>query len=407
MGNFKSQLEKELKNKRIEGYSEDKQKEIRIASIDEIIKEIDDRSNRYIFYCPDIALVNPLLKLVYEVAMEAKKAGYNVVILHEMNGFKAKWLYESSDYSEYRKLPVDYIINKASKKSKKQKNMYSFKVSDTLIVTDAYQDMLENILSEESLKLVQKVVLVTGYMGLASLNPSMTYEKLNVGSLIFFDSNIKDDYTKLFQTKNYLVDNYPVSTGFNRNVVNPKMVYPVIGITSIGNNDKAQQLINVFYNRYPNLNVFTFKTLARDTMDMFIDNAATCAAIVIRDKNIVTKQMVYEFLNMGVPSIIPKRREFADNKIIVENFTVEDDVFEIADQIAKFCQYWLSTSTANIKSDMVKLADDLDLNKRTLEDFGATISSIFLELQGNRERMFEKMMEIAKGVKSEGVKSEA
>ena len=400
MGNFKSQLKKEFKNKRIEGYSEDKQKEMRIASIDEIIKDVEDKKNRFIFYCPDIALVNPLLKLVYEVAMEAKKAGYNVVILHEMAGFKAKWLFESTDYAEYRKLPVEYIINKASGKSKKQKNTYTFKVSDTLIVTDAYQDMLENILSEESLKLVQKVVLVTGYMGLASLNPSMTYEKLNVGSLIFFDSNIKDDYSKLFPTKNYLADNYPISRGFNRNVVKSKTVYPVIGITSIGNNDKAQQLINVFYNRYPNLNVFTFKTLARDTMDMFIDNVATCAAVVVLDKNIVTKQMVYEILNMGIPSIIPKRREFLDSKLIVENFVVEDDIFEIADQIAKFCQYWLSTSTTNITNDMIKLADELDLNKRTLEDFGDTIRSIFGELQGNREQMFGKMREIAGEVKA-------
>ena len=398
MGNFKSQLEKELKNKRIEGYSEEKQKEIRIASIDEIIKDIDDKKNRYIFYCPDIALVNPLLKLVYEVALETKKAGYNVVILHEMNGFKAKWLFESPDYADYRKLNTEYIINKASKKSKKEKNMYSFKVSDTLIVTDAYQDMLENILSEESLKLVQKVVLVTGYMGLASLNPSMTYEKLNVGSLVFFDSNVKDDYSKLFTTKNYLADNYPVSKGFNRNVVKSKTVYPVIGITSIGNNEKAQQLINVFYNRYPNLNVFTFKTLARDNMEIFIENVSTSAAVVVLDKNIVTKQMVYEFLNMGVPSIIPKRREFTDNKVIVENFIVDDDVFEIADQIAKFCQYWLSTSTNNIKDDMIKLADELDLNKRTLEDFGDTIRSIFSELQGNRKTMFGKMREVAEGV---------
>ena len=395
MGNFKSQLEKEFKNKRAEGFSKSKKNEIRINSISEITKDIENKKNRYIFYCPDIALVNPLLKIVYETALEVKNAGYNVVMLHEMNGFKAKWLYDSNDYSDYKKLPVEYIINKSSKKSKKQSNLYSFKVSDTLIVTDAYQDMLENILSEESLKLVQKIVLVTGYMGLSSLNPGMTYEKLNVNGLIFYDANIKDDYSKLFFTNNYLADNYPVSKGFNRGIINSKNVYPVIGITSIGNNEKAQQLINVFYNKYPSLNVFTFKTISRDTIDMFIDDVNSCAAVVILDKNIVTKQMVYEFLNIGVPSIIPKRREFLDNKVITENFIVEDDIFEIAEQIAKYCNYWITTSTKDIKNDMTNLADELDLNKRTTKDFGDTIVSIFNELQNNRKEMFEKMYDIA------------
>lgn len=393
MSTFKEQLNRELKNKRQEGYSDDKKREIQLHSLNEIIGDIADKKNRYIFYCPDIALVNPLVKIIYEVAMEVKNAGYNVVMLHEINGFKAKWLFESEDYKEYRSLHTEYVINKAGAKSKRQKNTYAFKASDTLIVSDAYQEMLENILSEESLRLVQKIVLVTGYMGLASLKPGMDYERLNVNSLIFFDENTKEDYGRLFATKNYIIDDYPVSKGFNRNAVKANEVYPVIGITSIGNNDKAQQLINVFYNRYPNLSMFTFKVVARDSMDMFIENIASSAAIVVLDKNIVTRQMIYECLNMGVTTILPKRREFSDSQILVENFVVEDDVFDIAEAIAQYCQYWLTTSTKNIKESMIKIADSLDLDKRGNKGFGDTVCAIFSELHGNREKMFSNMKE--------------
>ncbi len=398
--NFRKQLEQEFKNKKYDNLSVDKKREIKLNSLNEILGHINNKENRYIFYCPDIALVNPLVKLVYEVAYQVQNAGYNVVILHELNGFKAKWLYECEDYKEYRKLPVEYVINKSSKKSKKTRNTYAFRASDTLIVTDAYQDMLENIMGEESLKLVQKIVLVTGYMGLASIQPGMDYDKLNVNSLVFFDENIKADYAQLFQTKNYLIDNYIVSSGFNREVVKADGVYPVIGITSIGNNDKAQQLINVFYNRYPNLSMFTFKVVARDNMDMFIENISTSAAVVVLDKNVVTKQMVYECLNMGVTPILPKRREFMDNKVIVENFIVDDDVFEIADAIASYCQYWLSMSNKKIKSAMLRIADSLDLNSRNVEQFGSTVSLIFGELQQNRHDMFNNMKELVENEKA-------
>lgn len=394
MSNFKKQLQQEFKNKRYAELSDDKKKEQKLATLKSIVGEINDKKNRYIFYCPDIALVNPLVKLVYEVAFEVKKAGYNVVILHELNGFKAKWLFESPDYAEYRNLTVEYAINKKSSKSNKQRSSYSFRASDTLIVTDVFQEMLENILSEESLRLVQKIVMVTGYMGLATLQPGMDYDKLNVNSLIFFDDNIKDDYAELFRTKNYIIDNYPVSKGFNRDVVKANAVYPVIGITSIGNNDKAQQLINVFYNRYPNLSMFTFKVVGRDNMDVFIENLATSAAMVILDKNIVTKQMMYECLNMGVTPIIPKRREFMDNKTIVENFIVDDDVFALADTIAQYCKFWLTTSTSKIKNAMLAVADELELDKRTTEGFGQTVSSIFNELHANRITTFSKMEEL-------------
>lgn len=393
MSNFKKQIEQEFKAKRVSLLSEDKQKELKKNALKTILNEIGDKKNRFVFYSPDIPLVNPLVKLVYEVALEVKKAGYNVVMLHELNGYKAHWLYNTEGYTEYKELPVEYVMSKnPGKKTKKTSSVYSFSVSDTLVVTDAYQDILENIIKEESLKLVQKIVLVTGYMGLASMNPGMDYNRLNVNSLVFFDDNIKKDYSELFVTKNYIIDNYPVSKGFERNSDSSANVGPIIALTCIGNNDKAQQLINVFYNRYPHLSMFTFTILGREDMNTFIDGVRSAAAVVVLDKNIVTKQMVYEIINVGTPAILPKRREFLDNKVIIENFIFEDDIFDLAESIANFCNYWLHTPTENIQKEVFGAADMLFLQDRTMDNFSVTVKNIFDELQENRFTTFNNLI---------------
>lgn len=391
---MKSRIETELKIKNINNLSAESKNTYKINTVNGLIKDINDKKNRYIFYCPDIAVVNPLVKLVYEVALQAKNAGYNVTILHEMQGFKAKWLFESEDYKEYKKLNVEYIINKVSKKSKREKNLYTFKVTDTLIVTDVYQEMLMNILSEESLKLMQKIVLVTGYMGISSLPPGMDYQKLDVNSLVFFDDNIRTDYETLFtNSKIYLLNNYPISNGFKEDKVLSNETVPVILVSGVGNNEKVQELINIFYNKYPTLNMFTFKIVAREDMNIYIENIATSAAYVILDKNIVTKQMIYETISMGVPVILPSRREFITDQSLFEYFCVDDDMFIMADSIATYCTQWLESSTQEIKNNILNIANDLGLKTRTPEAFSNTVKVLFDEFQKSRELTFNNIKE--------------
>lgn len=392
MSNFKSKIEQQLKKKRIDSMSDDKRREYRLNTISEIINQIEDKKNRFIFYCPDITLVNPLVKLIYETALEVKNAGFNVVVLHELNGYKAKWLYNTPGFEAYGSLNVEYAIRKAGKKSKRDKNSYAFRASDTLVVADVTQDMLENIISEEALNLMQKVVLVTGYMGLSALTPGVDYNRLGVKNLIFFDHSIMNDYKMLFpNNKSYILDNYPVRQLRERS--SNKIVNPVIALTSIGADEKSSQLINIFYNLYPNLSMFTFKVVGRESMETFIENINSSAGFVILDKNVITKQLVYEAIKMGVPVVVPNRREFSKDPVIAENFMVEDDVFAIAEQIAKFCTYWINESTDSISESVYKLSDKMNLGERTVENFHADVAAIFTELHQNRINTFTAIRE--------------
>lgn len=393
MSKLKSNLEREFKQKKISAMSKENQAIYRQNSLKQITEEIGNKKNRYIFYCPDIAVVNPLVKIVYEIAYEAQQAGYNVIVLHEISGFKAKWLYESEGYEKFKSIKTESIINKVSSKSKREKNNYSFKPSDTIIVTDAFQEMLENLLNEKSLTLVQKIVLVTGYMGLKSLNPGMNYRKLDVSSLIFFDQSVKDDYESVFgASKSYMISDYPVlgySTKKERNLRN---VYPVIAVSCVGNNDYAQQLINTFYNKYPNLSMFTFKIIARDNLDIYYENISTSAAFVFLDKDVVTKQMIFEVVSLGVPIFAPARRELMDDKNIVENFVFDSDFFVLADTIATYCNDWLGVTNSLVNESVKSIVSKLDISDRNKEAFGNTVSAIFAELQGEREFRFNGLL---------------
>jgi len=150
----KSIIEQNLKQARIEQLPEKAKKDYKLRLLEEIFLQLANKENRYIFYCPDIAVVNTLVKLIYETAYEVKELGYNVVILHEIDKFKCKWLFEQ--YPHLKDLQLDYIIKKKSGKSNKTKSQYSFKISDTLIVPDQFQEILDNLIDT---KLIQKVIL--------------------------------------------------------------------------------------------------------------------------------------------------------------------------------------------------------------------------------------------------------
>ncbi len=405
MSNFKSKFEQGIKANAIKAMSPEAQRQLKYNSLMSVVNDIGSKKNRFIFYCPDIAVVNPLVKMVYDIAHYVQNAGYNVVVLHEINGFRAKWLYEHDDFKDYRKVPVEYIMNKAGKKSRKDKNLYTFKPSDTLIVTDAFQEMLENLAAEPSLRLVQKVVLVTGYMGLKSLSPGTDYEKLGVSSMIFFDDSVRNDYEDLFALgRTYLLDNYPIASTFSADKTQTDNIYPVIGITSIGNNDIAQQLINIFYNKYPNFSMFTFKIIGRDTLDDYIDNITSSAGVVLLDKDVVTKQSALEIINTGTPIFLNNRREYHQDQMLMSNFVVEGDMFDMANRIAEFCQYWLTVPNQDIKDHVLQLGVVADLAARKSDLFESEVVSIFDDLHNNRAHTFDKLMSLLFNITAEEVR---
>lgn len=380
----KSVFDEKIRQKNLDNLSIDKKQARRQKMLDDIFTELTDKTNRYIFYCPDIMVVNNLTKLIYETAWQAKKLGFNVLMLHELHGFKCKWLFENEEYKHLRQLEVDYIIRKKSAKSKKTRNDYSFKPSDTLIIPDQFQEMLENIVE---VKLVQKVVLVSSYSGLTSIKPGEDYNNLGVSKVLFTEKKLLEDYASLYQVDHMMLDKYPINKKFyTTDERKADKIFPSILISNIGNTDLTQEIINIFYNKYPQLRTFTFKIIPRDNYYFYVESLKQAALYLILDKNMGNMQMIYESLAMGIPVATFKRREVEGD--LSDNIVFGSDGFEIADSLALFVQAWLSMPTSQIDEHLSKMVSGLKLEEYSYENYEKQLLGIMNELQSNRVKYF-------------------
>lgn len=381
-------LDNKLKAVRLSKSSKEFQYNYKLKTLDSVLDDLDKNKNRYIFYCPDIILVNSLVKLIYETAYEAHKAGYQVVILHEMNGFKCNWLVKDKDYKHLSELNVDYIITKKGNKTTRTDNKYAFKPGDTLIIPDQFVEMLENLID---VKILQKVLFITSYAGLSALQPGMDFKSLGIDKVIFSDKKLALDYSTLFDNMDLLfLDNYPINKDLFK-TRDDKKVLPLITISHIGNNDFVQQVINIFFNKYPNLRVFNFRLLDRNNLPIYVENLEKAAACLVLDKNLNSLQMINEAMAMGCPVLTTKRQEM--DVEFLKHIWIGDTPFEVADGLAEYCEGWLTNLTTDITNTVVSLNE---IGTKTYENFHLQVLEAIESLKENRQQFFDKVQKSLK-----------
>ena len=382
---FETNLKQGFKQNNIEKLSEEKKKDFRLKTLDEIFTSLSNKQNRYIFYCPDMIVVNPLVETIYELAFDFKNQGYNVLILHEIKDFKCKWLYEQ--YPEYKTVPVEYIIQKRGKKSKKDTNQYSFKPSDTVIVPDMFLDVLENV---ADIKLVQKVLLVTSHTGISSLPNGQRFHNLGISTMLFLNEKLKEDYEIFNDVPNKLnYTNYSVDQELFKTEIKPNEVLPIVSISSIGNRELASQVVNIFYNKYTNLRTISFKIVDRSSYKLFKESINKSCLFVDLDKNSGFNKQIYSVLKMSVPVLTYQRRESDD---FINNYFgyTSNDPYEIAEHIATFCSNWLNNPTSAIVSAIKGIVGD-KIDSKTKENFNDETLSVSSFLQDERVKFFAAM----------------
>lgn len=403
---FTQDLKQSLKNKRYNDLTQDDKNDYRLKTIEHLFLELGDKKNRFIFYCPDIVVVNHVVKKIYDIAYALHKLNYNVTILHEITGYKCNWLLQEPKYADYKKLNVEYVIVKKSKKSKKEKNNYQFKPTDTLIVPDVFQDMLTNV---KEVKLLQKVVLVTGYTGIANMDAGTSYRNLEVNSAIFLDQKVKEDYEALYPelTKTYLLsEKIMIDTDlFDKSKVINNDIYPVIGLSKLGNEKLAQQVTNLFYNKFPHLKVFAFKILDRDNYTDYVNSLKHCCLYFNLDDSLGYKEPLLEAIQMGIPTATYKRRELTgDVEFSEEVIVAEKDAFSIADFLGNFCTFWLTNKNSTINKYALELAEKQPIESLTFGNLEKVTLPIFEDLHQERIKFFAA---IKKTIESQNVNEEA
>ena len=164
---------------------------------------------------------------------------------------------------------------------------------------------------------------------------------------------------------------------------------PIISISSIGNKELASQVVNIFYNKYTNLRVVSFKIVDRSSYSLFKESISKSCLFVDLDKNSGFNKQIYSVLNMSVPVLTYQRRESDD--FINENFGYSsNDPYEIAEHIATYCSDWLNNPSGSIIKAIKSLTGDKIVDK-TKEKFNDETLSISSFLQDERVKFFAAM----------------
>lgn len=388
---FDQRLTNAFKKQKEDLLSEKEKQDFRLKTLEDIFFQLGNKENRFIFYCPDIVVVNDIVKTIYDIALEVSNLGIQVVVLHEINGFRCKWLADKEFDLKYGSLNIEYVIQKVSKKSKKETHQYSFKPSDTIIVPDVFQEVFDNLFE---VKLVQKVLLVTGYSGISALPNGSNYTQLGVSGFLFLEKKLKDDYEELFHIQNnsYLLEYKVDKKIFDNSNVKAREVYPVITISNIGNVKLSQQVINIFYNLYPNLGMFSFKLISRENYSDYLETLKHSCLHLILDEQLGFKKALYDIINMGVSVATFSRRELEydkDLKEFVEMFN--EDPFVIAQFLGQYCSFWLDNPSSVVLDEVKGLKDRLKLETYTNESFHNSVQSSFKGLQEERIKFFSSI----------------
>lgn len=369
---FSSDLEKSFIQKKEEAMSEEQRKELRYKKLEAIFQQLSDKTNRYLFYCPDIPFACTLVKTIYEQAALLKELGFNTRIIHEVKGYKPSWL--TSDLK--KDLPIDFLTER-KKNGQMTKPSYPFTPTDTIIIPEGFWTVMTGFVE---IKQIHKVVLAVGYGGIATAEPGANWSDLGFTDVICISERLKEDYSKLWPQLQYHVAPYTI----NQEEFKPlstEQVYPSIALAARSRED-AQAIINIFYNRYQFLDMFQFKVMKKMDTSTYADTLRHCCVQVLVDEKAGHPAPPLEAISAGIPTITVYGRgqdHLSEQEGVI--WLDSNDNFQIAEALAHFCLNWLQNKTRFIENKDI-------LKKYSKEEVKNSLLNTFNALQGQKIKLF-------------------
>lgn len=304
---------------------------IKLQRTEELLEGLSQKRNRFLFYCPDVPHPVGLVYMIYQHAKALQKLGFAAEIIHEVSGYKPNWIFEFEQ--RYGDIKRHYLTSK----TKKTKGSFKFRPTDTVIVPDAFFSVMQHF---HEVQQVQKVVLIASYGGMATIEPGVSWQHLGFHDAIGVSDKVIEDYRNLYPGITYHKAGYWIDQQIFAKP-NDKEKQPVIAF-SCRNREDAQRIINIFYNRYPFLDMFQFDIVKRKTQKQYANCLQNSAILVLCDEKSACPQWPLESLACNTPVIAIGGRgyaQFADHPDVTLLDTNDD--FYVAEVLAQFCLRWL------------------------------------------------------------------
>lgn len=354
---FAQSLEVGMKKYRDMNLDPEKRKEERYAKLERIFNDFGDKKNRYLFYCPDIPFACTLLKTVYEHVHILKSLGYNAEVIHEVKGFKPSFMKE-----EYMKdVKINYLQER-DKVGNLSKPNFNFMPTDSVVIPEGFWTVMTGFANTKTL---HKIVLVTGYGGFQTAEPGANWAMLGFTDAICISEQLKQDYETLWPGLTYHFSGYSLDKEALAPI--PKIeITPTIAISCRSRED-AQAIINIFYSKYPFLDIFQFKVLKKLDTENYNDTIKRCAALVFVDEKAGHPAPPLEAVAAGIPTIAVYGRgmeHMAEQQGII--WLPTNDLFILVETLAEFCINWLENNIAPITDKAILDKYDKDVVRTRL-----------------------------------------
>lgn len=346
MGKFSDEINKGITKKNIEAWPEEKKKEFRLKKSEDVIEQIGNKENRYLFYCPDVPFPVGTVKTIYEHVLKLKKLGYTAEVIHEVEGFKPLWLdtVNFNEKEEDKKIKIHYL-SKRDKKQNFSQPEFPFKPGDTIIVPDGFYKIMEAFYQ---VKQVQKVVFVMGYGGLATAEVNWGY--LGFNNAICVSESLKEDYQRIWPNINFHVAGYSIDTDIFKEVA-PTKKRPLISL-AYRDRESAARFLSIFHNQYHYLGMFSFEILKKKAVRDYAKTLSESILLVLSDTKSGHPQWPLEALACNTPTLLVRGRGYEHLVNHPDIFmTEEDDEFRMADMVAQFCLNWLDENHIDYKAN--------------------------------------------------------
>ena len=341
---FQQHLNQSFKTKADKALTPEERKEKRYEKLQAIFEELGNKQNRYLFYCPDIPFANSMVKVIYEYAHILQNNGYNAVVMHEVKGFKPEWL----KYDWAKDIKKEYLSEK-KKDGRYSSPEYNFKPTDTIIVPDGFWQTMTGLYE---MKTQHKVVLCMGYGGLTSIEPGVNWGTVGFTDVICMSEQVKKDYMEIWPHLNYHVIGYPLELE-KLTPIEKTEQKPTIGMMSRSRED-AQQIINLFYAKFPFLDMFQFKVLKKLDTEVYNECIRQCIVTVFIDEKAGYPAPPIESLAADIPVIAVYGRGMSHiSKQEGVTWLPTGDNFLLTEQLAGFCIDWLEKVPETIKDKAI------------------------------------------------------
>ncbi len=370
---FAKSLEAGFKKQEDLKQTEEERKASRYEKLDKIFEQLGDKKNRYLFWCPDIPFPCSTVKVIYQHAAYLNAMGYNAIILHEVKGFRPTWLKQEGLIKESK---VIYLSEK-KKDGRISKPSFAFSPTDTIIIPEGFWTVMTGFAETKTL---HKVVMVFGYGGFATAEPGANWGALGFTDVLCVSEGLREDYEKLWPNLAYHTIGYDI----NQEEFAPipaNEIMPEIALSCRSRED-AQSIINIFYSKYPMLDMFQFKVMKKLDTNEYAASLRQSCVMVFQDEKSGHPAPPLEAISCGVPviSVFGRGQEhLAEQQGIV--WVASNDPFGIVEALAEFCLNWL-------EHNVQPITDKAILDKYNVEVIKTKLSDAYTELQQHKIKLF-------------------